>query len=60
MRRRAGPGGSGTWPGRRGTTWDWAPVLVRPDGIVAREGEGDVDRDAFERAAGHWFGGPAE
>ncbi|GAA4624240.1 FAD-dependent monooxygenase [Actinoallomurus vinaceus] len=34
-------------------------VLVRPDGIVAWAGDRDPDREAFERAAGHWFGGPA-
>ncbi|MGW9176997.1 FAD-dependent monooxygenase [Streptomyces decoyicus] len=33
-------------------------VLVRPDGVVAWAGEGTPDREAFERAAGHWFGGP--
>ncbi|WP_433513026.1 FAD-dependent oxidoreductase [Nonomuraea sp. CA-143628] len=34
-------------------------LLVRPDGIVAWAGDRSPDRDAFERAAGHWFGGPA-
>ncbi|MEU7742117.1 FAD-dependent monooxygenase [Nonomuraea sp. NPDC049158] len=34
-------------------------VLVRPDGIVAWAGDPDPDREAFERAAGHWFGSPA-
>jgi 2-polyprenyl-6-methoxyphenol hydroxylase-like FAD-dependent oxidoreductase len=32
-------------------------VLVRPDGIVAWVGDRDRDHEAFERAAGHWFGG---
>ncbi|MEU0568857.1 FAD-dependent monooxygenase [Nonomuraea sp. NPDC005983] len=31
-------------------------VLIRPDGIVAWAGDRDPDREAFERAAGHWFG----
>ncbi|MFF2807003.1 FAD-dependent monooxygenase [Streptomyces sp. NPDC058000] len=31
-------------------------VLVRPDGVVAWAGDRDVDRKAFERAAGQWFG----
>jgi 2-polyprenyl-6-methoxyphenol hydroxylase-like FAD-dependent oxidoreductase len=34
-------------------------VLVRPDGVVAWAGERDPDREAFERAVGRWFGGPA-
>ncbi|MBE3012831.1 FAD-dependent monooxygenase [Microbispora sp. NEAU-D428] len=35
-------------------------VLVRPDGVVAWAGNhDDPDREAFERAAGHWFGSPA-
>ncbi|WP_308164871.1 FAD-dependent monooxygenase [Nonomuraea sediminis] len=34
-------------------------VLVRPDGIVAWAGDRDPDREAFERAAGRWFGSPA-
>ncbi|MFF5212270.1 FAD-dependent monooxygenase [Streptosporangium sp. NPDC000396] len=34
-------------------------VLVRPDGIVAWAGDRDPDREAFERAASHWFGSPA-
>lgn len=33
-------------------------VLVRPDGIVAWAGDRDPDREAFERAVGHWFGSP--
>jgi hypothetical protein len=33
-------------------------VLVRPDGIVAWAGDRDPDREAFERAAGRWFGDP--
>ncbi|WP_308016202.1 FAD-dependent monooxygenase [Nonomuraea aurantiaca] len=34
-------------------------VLIRPDGIVAWAGDRTPDREAFERAAGHWFGTPA-
>ncbi|WP_433683986.1 FAD-dependent oxidoreductase [Nocardia sp. CA-119907] len=34
-------------------------VLIRPDGIVAWAGDRDPDREAFERAAGRWFGSPA-
>lgn len=34
-------------------------VLVRPDGVVVWAGAGAFDREAFERAAGHWFGSPA-
>ncbi|MEV0398706.1 FAD-dependent monooxygenase [Actinoallomurus sp. NPDC050550] len=34
-------------------------VLVRPDGTVAWADDRDPDREAFERAAGHWFGDPA-
>ena len=34
-------------------------VLVRPDGIIAWAGDRDPDREAFERAAGRWFGSPA-
>lgn len=34
-------------------------VLVRPDGVVAWAGDRDPDREAFERAAGQWFGSPA-
>ncbi len=33
-------------------------VLVRPDGTVAWAGDRIPDRDAFEQAAGHWFGDP--
>ncbi|TDU80272.1 FAD-dependent monooxygenase [Streptomyces sp. KS 21] len=33
-------------------------VLVRPDGTVAWAGDRTPDREAFERAAGRWFGGP--
>ena len=33
-------------------------VLVRPDGVVAWAGDHTPDREAFERAAGRWFGGP--
>ncbi len=33
-------------------------VLVRPDGVVAWAGERNPDREAFERAASQWFGGP--
>lgn len=35
-------------------------VLVRPDGVVAWAGDRAPDREAFARAAGHWFGSPAE
>ncbi|MFE5162740.1 FAD-dependent monooxygenase [Streptomyces sp. NPDC056697] len=34
-------------------------VLVRPDGVVVWAGERHPDREAFERAAIQWFGGPA-
>jgi len=33
-------------------------VLVRPDGVIAWAGDRDPDREAFEQAAGRWFGGP--
>ncbi|MFG3292620.1 hypothetical protein ACGF3G_27920 [Streptomyces sp. NPDC048179] len=33
-------------------------VLVRPDGVVAWAAGHDPDRDAFEQAAGQWFGTP--
>ncbi|MCX5149908.1 FAD-dependent monooxygenase [Streptomyces sp. NBC_00320] len=33
-------------------------VLVRPDGTVAWAGDRRPDREAFERAAGRWFGDP--
>ncbi|MFI9045998.1 FAD-dependent monooxygenase [Streptomyces sp. NPDC053427] len=33
-------------------------VLVRPDGVVAWADDRTPDPEAFERAAGHWFGGP--
>lgn len=35
-------------------------VLVRPDGVVAWAAGQDPDRDAFEQAAGQWFGTPAK
>jgi hypothetical protein len=35
-------------------------VLVRPDGVVAWASDRDPDREAFERAAGQWFGAPPE
>jgi len=34
-------------------------VFVRPDGTVAWAGDRPCDREAFEQAAGHWFGSPA-
>ncbi|WP_330334651.1 FAD-dependent monooxygenase [Streptomyces sp. NBC_00536] len=34
-------------------------VLVRPDGVVAWAGDRQPDREAFERAAGRWFGAAA-
>ncbi|MFD2415060.1 FAD-dependent oxidoreductase [Amycolatopsis pigmentata] len=34
-------------------------VLIRPDGIVAWAGDRVPDPEAFERAAGRWFGRPA-
>ncbi|MFE2479044.1 FAD-dependent oxidoreductase [Streptomyces sp. NPDC059389] len=34
-------------------------VLVRPDGVVAWAAGPRPDREAFERAAGRWFGGPS-
>ncbi len=34
-------------------------VLIRPDGVVVWAGERHPDREAFERAAVQWFGGPA-
>ncbi|MFJ8166650.1 FAD-dependent oxidoreductase [Streptomyces sp. NPDC096136] len=34
-------------------------VLVRPDGVVAWAGDRHPDREAFEQAAGRWFGTPA-
>ncbi|MEU7895292.1 FAD-dependent monooxygenase [Nonomuraea sp. NPDC049152] len=34
-------------------------ALVRPDGVVAWAGDRDPDREAFERAAGQWFGSPS-
>ena len=42
--------------GRAGNDLGHGAVLVRPDGIVAWAG--DPDREAFERAAGEWFGDP--
>ncbi|MDX3109754.1 hypothetical protein ACIBO5_54125 [Nonomuraea angiospora] len=33
-------------------------VLVRPDGVVDWAGDRVPDREAFERAAGRWFGSP--
>jgi 2-polyprenyl-6-methoxyphenol hydroxylase-like FAD-dependent oxidoreductase len=33
-------------------------VLIRPDGMVAWAGAGESDSEAFERAAGDWFGSP--
>ncbi|TWF82098.1 hypothetical protein FHX44_118043 [Pseudonocardia hierapolitana] len=33
-------------------------LLIRPDGIVAWTDDHDPDREAFRRAATHWFGDP--
>ncbi|MEU4929614.1 hypothetical protein AB0G54_24415 [Streptomyces yokosukanensis] len=49
MRYAAGPAGNDLGLGA---------VLVRPDGVVAWAGDLTPDREAFEQAAGHWFGGP--
>ncbi|SER42759.1 2-polyprenyl-6-methoxyphenol hydroxylase [Streptomyces sp. yr375] len=46
--------------GPAGNPLGLSAVLVRPDGTVAWADTGTPDREAFERAATHWFGTPTK